>query len=205
MQPFTRLAGSAAALMEENIDTDIIYPARFLLITSRDGLGKYAFHDRRFDADGNEVPDFVLNRGPWRQAPILVTAANFGSGSSREHAVWTLMGQGIRCVIAPSFGEIFMGNCFRNGLLPIVLPAEQVEALGEAAMAESVFEVDLEAQSLTIDGNAPIHFAITPERKLALLNGWDETGVLLNTYGQDITAYEGRHRDRQPWLFDQNP
>eukprot|EP01037_Dinobryon_pediforme_P039458 gene39458-48079_t len=150
MTPFTTLSGMAAPLPEENVDTDIIFPARFLLITARAGLGRYAFHDRRFDAQGEEIADFVLNRAPWRDAPILLAAANFGSGSSREQAVWALLGQGITCVIAPSFGEIFYGNCFRNGVLPIVLPADLVAALTQRAAAGETFAIDLAAKTLRV-------------------------------------------------------
>ncbi|WP_044562150.1 3-isopropylmalate dehydratase small subunit [Azospirillum sp. B4] len=205
MQPFTRVHGTAAPLPEENVDTDIIYPARFLLITARDGLGAYAFHDRRFQADGAEVGDFVLNREPWRNATVLVAGANFGSGSSREHAVWCLLGRGIRCVIAPSFGEIFQSNCFRNGVLPITLPATQVEALSRAAGEGRTFDVDLEAETVTVDGLAPVAFTVPAERKLALLNGWDETATLLNTQADAIAAFEGRHHATQPWLFIDHP
>ncbi|MEE3623525.1 3-isopropylmalate dehydratase small subunit [Nitrospirillum sp. BR 11752] len=202
IQPFVRVAGPAAALPEENVDTDIIYPARFLLITARLGLGPYAFHDRRFHADGGEVADFVFNQPPWREAPILVAGANFGSGSSREQAVWALLGRGIRCVIAPSFGEIFQANCYRNGVLPITLPPDQVAALSADAVEARAFEVDLEAQTVTVAGKAPLPFTIDPERQRALLNGWDETATLLNAHGADIETFEGRHRRLQPWLFD---
>ncbi|MBB6253059.1 3-isopropylmalate dehydratase small subunit [Nitrospirillum iridis] len=202
IQPFIRVDGPAAALPEENVDTDIIYPARFLLITARLGLGPYAFHDRRFRADGTEVAEFVLNRPEWREAPILVAGANFGSGSSREQAVWALLGRGIRCVIAPSFGEIFQANCYRNGVLPITLPPAQVAALSAAAAAAHPFAVDLEAGTVTVAGRPPIPFSVDLERRLALLNGWDETATLLNAYGADIGTFEERHRRHQPWLFE---
>ncbi|TPG49417.1 3-isopropylmalate dehydratase small subunit [Sphingomonas glacialis] len=202
MTPFTTLSGTAAPLPEENVDTDIIFPARFLLITARAGLGRYAFHDRRFDAQGAEIAGFVLNRAPWRDAPILLAGANFGSGSSREQAVWALLGQGITCVIAPSFGEIFYGNCFRNGVLPIRLPTALVTALTERATAGERFAIDLEAQTLRVGDDPPIAFEVGAEQRLALLNGWDETALILNASSDDITAFEARQKTLQPWLYD---
>ncbi len=202
MTPFTRLTGMAANLPEENVDTDIIFPARFLLITARDGLGRHAFHDRRYDAAGAEIADFVLNRPPSRDAPILISGANFGSGSSREQAVWALLGKGIRCVIAPSFGEIFFANCLRNGVLPILLPEGEVARLGRLAEAGQRFTVDLEAETLAVGNETPIPFAIGAEQRLALLNGWDETTLILNARGAEIAAFEAGHRQAQPWLFE---
>lgn len=201
MEPFTRLTGTPAPLPEDNIDTDIIFPARFLLITARMGLGRHAFNDRRFAADGTENVDFVLNRAPWRAAPILVAGANFGCGSSREQAVWALLDRGIRCVIARSFGEIFHGNCFRNGVLPVVLPAEPLARLMARAEAGEPITVDLETCTITAPGDAPLPFVIGDEQRLALLNGWDETAILLNTRSEDIAAFETRQRGTEPWLY----
>lgn len=206
IQPFTRVQGRAAAVPEENVDTDIIFPARFLLITAREGLGRYAFHDRRFSADGGEIADFVLNRPDFRDAPIIVAGANFGSGSSREQAVWALLGQGIKAVIAPSFGEIFHANCLRNGILPVTLPESDVARLMVAASAGEIFAVDLDAQTVTVAGLPPLGFAIPPERKLALRNGWDETDQIVHQHGADIAAFETAQRTRQPWLYaKENP
>lgn len=202
MTPFGRLTGTAAPLPEENVDTDIIFPARFLLITERHGLGRYAFHDRRFAADGSEIATFVLNRTPWRGSPILIAGANFGSGSSREQAVWTLLGHGIRCVVASSFGEIFHGNCLRNGVLPIVLPEPIVVALMASAQDGCIFVVDLDAQVIASEGLPPLSFPIDPEQRLALLNGWDETDLILNARGPDIAAFEDRQCHDQPWLYE---
>lgn len=199
--PFTRVSGLAAALAEENIDTDIIFPARFLLITARKGLGRYVFHDRRFAADGNEIAQFVLNRESFRNAPFLVTGANFGSGSSREQAVWALLDRGIRCIVAPSFGEIFRANCMRNGLLPVTLPSAIVDRLQSAATDQALFAVNLESQTLTIDGGEPLRFSMSPERRLAMLNGWDETEQILNRHGDAIHAFEAKQRHIQPWLY----
>ncbi len=202
MTPFVRIAGPAAPLPEENVDTDIIFPARFLLITQRHGLGRYAFHDRRFDAEQAEIATFVLNRAPWRDAPILIAGANFGSGSSREQAVWALLGHGIRCVIAPSFGEIFHGNCFRNGVLPIALPEDVVASLMAAAEHGRAFSVDLNAQVIAVEGLPPVSFPVDPEQRLALLNGWDETDLILNARGAEIAAFEDRQQRVQPWLYE---
>jgi 3-isopropylmalate/(R)-2-methylmalate dehydratase small subunit len=203
MTPFVRLEGIAAPLMEENVDTDIIFPARFLLITAREGLGRYAFHDRRFAPDGRERPDFVLNREPWRQASILIADANFGSGSSREQAVWALLDFGIRCVIAPSFGEIFAANCVRNGVLPIALLRSEVEDLASRSFeAAAQLTVDLKARHILIEDRAPIGFVVPHEQRLALLNGWDDTATVLNTREPAIIAFEARQRVEQPWLWE---
>lgn len=202
MKPFTQVSGPAAPLPEDNIDTDIIFPARFLLITAREGLGRYAFHDRRFDGEGEELPEFVLNRDPWRQAPILIAGANFGSGSSREQAVWALVGQGIACIIAPSFGEIFYANCFRNGVLPIRLSPEPIATLTALAESGQELSVDLDEQTIMADGLPSLSFEVGAEHKLALLNGWDETALILNARGDDIRRFEQGHRAAQPWLFE---
>jgi 3-isopropylmalate/(R)-2-methylmalate dehydratase small subunit len=203
-EPFTTLAGQAIAMPEDNIDTDIIFPARFLLITAKAGLGRYAFHDRRYDAAGAEIADYILNRTDLRAAPIIVAGANFGSGSSREQAVWAIAGLGVRAIIAPGFGEIFHANCQRNGILPITLPADIVAELMEAAQSGQRFAIDLDAQSLTV-GNHALTFAIAPERKLALINGWDETDLLLHHYAEAITAFETHQKATCPWLYAKEP
>lgn len=200
--PFTGVTGHAAAMRDENIDTDIIFPARFLLITAKKGLGQYAFADRRLDNNGQENADFVFNRAPFRDAPILIAGANFGSGSSREQAVWALHGMGIRCVIAPSFGEIFHNNCFRNGVLPIVLAGDVVRQLMDLAEGQACFTIDLEAQTLSADRIAPIAFEIAGERKLALANGWDETDLILQQHGDAIARFEQAQKAAQPWLYE---
>lgn len=201
MTGFTTVTGPAAAMPEENIDTDIIFPARFLLLTAREGLGKHAFHDRRYHADGTEVAGYVLNTDPFRSPPVIVAGANFGSGSSREQAVWALHGLGVRAVIAPALGEIFHNNCLRNGVIPIILPPETVAQLLGHAAAGTAFTVDLEAQTVTVAGQSSIPFAIPPERRLALLNGWDETDLVLARFADDITAFENTQRQTQPWLY----
>lgn len=204
-QPFATVSGLAAAMREDNIDTDIIFPARFLLITARAGLGDYAFHDRRFDASGVEVPGYVLNAAPFRDAPVIVAGANFGSGSSREQAVWALLGRGTRAVISSSFGEIFYSNCLRNGVVPVLLPEADVSALMDAAESGATFTVDLEAQELRVEGQPLYSFEVPPERRMAMLKGWDETDQIVNQYGADIDAFEQRQRSAQPWLYQKEP
>lgn len=204
MTPFTTVSGHAAAMPEENIDTDIIFPARFLLLTSREGLGQHAFHDRRYHADGSEVAGYVLNTEPFRSPPVIVAGANFGSGSSREQAVWAIHGLGVRAVIAPALGEIFHNNCLRNGIVPIILPPEQVAGMLASAAAGVQFTVDLQAQVVTVGNAAPIPFDIAPERRLALLNGWDETDLVLARFADDIAAFEAGQRKIQPWLYPED-
>lgn len=201
MEPFTRLSGPAAVLLEDNVDTDVIFPARFLLITAREGLGDYAFHDRRFAVDGAERDAFVLNQPRFRAATVLIAGANFGCGSSREQAVWALLGRGIRCVIAPSFGEIFHGNCLRNGVLPIVMDEAVARDLATVAIGGATFTVDLEALTARPGNAEPIGFTIAEDARQALLAGWDETELVVQGYGPQIAAFEQRHRAAQPWLF----
>lgn len=201
MEPFTRITGKAAAMPEENIDTDIIFPARFLLLTQREGLGVHAFHDRRFQPNGDEVADFVLNRAPFRDAKLIVAGANFGSGSSREQAVWALYGFGIRVVIAPSLGEIFAGNCLRNGMLALTFaPALCATLQGDAADGRA-FTVDLERLTVSVEGRESLSFSMPAEQREALLHGWDETDQILNRFGADIDAFEANQRRSQPWLY----
>lgn len=201
LKPFTDVAGVAIPMRQDNIDTDIIFPARFLLITAKQGLGEYAFYDRRFLAEEQRDADYVLNQPRYAAAPIIVAGANFGCGSSREQAVWALVGMGIRAVIAPSFGEIFAANCLRNGVLPIVLPAPEVAIAMQAAETGAAFTIALPQQTITIGGTAPFSFAIDLDAKAALINGWDETDQILAQYAADIAAFETRQRAATPWLY----
>ncbi|HWK68980.1 MAG TPA: 3-isopropylmalate dehydratase small subunit [Rhizobiaceae bacterium] len=198
MEPFTTLTSIAAPLPESDIDTDIIFPARFLLLLDRKGLGKHAFHERRHRKDG--VP-FVLDTPPWTQAKILVAQSNFGTGSSREHAVWSLTDFGIRCVIAESFGEIFFANCFKNGMLPIVARGTDHAAIMSEAEAGRDITIDLEAQSVVLADGRGVAFEIEPHRKRSLLLGLDEIGAILADDETAIAAFEDRHRSDRPWLF----
>ena len=200
MEKFTRLTSVAAPLAEADIDTDIIFPARFLLLLDKAGLGKHLFHERRHRRDGS-MTDFILNTPPFNEARILVADANFGSGSSREQAVWALADFGIRCVIAPSFGEIFFSNCFKNGVLPIVMTGEAHANIMAAARTGQPFSVDLEEQTLLLPNGPALNFDIDPWRKRALLLGLDEIGSILADDEADISAFEARHRATSPWLF----
>ena len=202
MQPFTKLTGIAAPLPMVNVDTDKIIPARFLKTIKRTGLGVSLFNELRYHDDGSERPDFVLNREPYRRAEILIAGENFGCGSSREHAPWALLDFGIRAVIAPGFADIFYNNCFKNGVLPVVLPQDQVDELMRQAaeLERPVFTVDLEAQEVYREGsNQHFRFEIDPFRKHCLLNGLDDVGLTLQK-GDRIASYEERPRFEQPWL-----
>ena len=207
MTRFTILTGVAAPFPESDIDTDVVIPARFLLLLDKAGLGQNLFHERRHDRAGAPIPDFVLNRAPYDHAQILVAGRNFGCGSSREQAVWALVDFGIRCVIAPSFGEIFFANCLKNGALPIVLDLPRHARLLAAAELGLAVTVDLEAQEIRIPGAEAIPFAVDPHRRRALLLGLDEIGMILTDDLAEIDAFEARHRCATPWLFlesDQN-
>jgi 3-isopropylmalate dehydratase/3-isopropylmalate/(R)-2-methylmalate dehydratase small subunit len=200
MQPFTRLEAVAAPLTVANLDTDQIIPKQFLATVERTGLGKGLFYDLRFDGEGKPTPDFVLNQPAFARAGVLVAGPNFGCGSSREHAPWALTDFGIRCVIAPSFADIFYNNCFNNGLLPIVLPQAAVDRLAEEARGGNhVFTIDLYAQTVMAPSGVTFPFEIEPGRKLKLLEGLDDIGMTL-TRGDDIAGYEQRRRIQSAWM-----
>ena len=201
MEKFTTLSAIAAALPEANIDTDKIIPARFLKTTQRTGLGQHAFDAMRYREDGSENPDFVLNRDPWRKAEILITFDNLGCGSSREHAPWALLDFGIRCVIAPSFADIFFNNCFKNGILPISLPRDVCERLmDDASMGENArLTVDLGRQVVIRPDGEEVAFEMDPFRKHLLLEGLDDIGQTLQ-HEQGITRYENRENQEKSWM-----
>jgi 3-isopropylmalate/(R)-2-methylmalate dehydratase small subunit len=201
MQPFTKLSGVAAPLPMVNVDTDMIIPKQFLKTTKRTGLGSALFFEQRYNDDGSEKPDFVLNKPAYRKAQILVAGANFGCGSSREHAPWALLDFGIRCVIASSFADIFYNNCFKNGILPIALPQSDVDKLMDDAErgANAVISVDLEKQEIRGPDGGCIKFEIDPFRKQCLLNGWDDIGLTLQ-HETDISTFESQRRLSQPWV-----
>lgn len=200
MSDFTPLTGVAAPLPEANIDTDIIFPARFLLLPNKAGLGQQLFHERRHAGKPGATP-FVLDRPPFDRARILVAGRNFGSGSSREHAVWALADFGIRCVIAPSFGEIFHNNCFKNGLLPITLGDDAVDTAMRAAASGLPFSVDLEAQRIGLPGGEALSFEVDAYRRRLLLLGLDEIGAILADDRADIERFEQGQRANAPWLY----
>src|SRR5499427_8970405 len=191
MQPFTKLSGVAAPLPMVNVDTDMIIPKQFLKTTKRTGLGSALFFELRYEMDGKEKPDFVLNQPAYRKAQILVAGENFGCGSSREHAPWALLDFGIRCIIAPSFADIFYNNCFKNGILPIKLPQSEVDKLMDDAErgANARISVDLAAQEIRGPDGGMIKFEVDPFRKQCLLNGWDDIGLTLRSEDK-ISAYE---------------
>src|SRR5271168_5039590 len=202
MEPFKTLAGVAAPLPMINVDTDMIIPKQFLKTIKRTGLGAALFHELRTRADGSPNPDFVLNKPAYKNAKILVTGANFGCGSSREHAPWALLDSGIRCVIAPSFADIFYNNCFKNGILPIALPKEVCDELMEDAEkgANSVMTIDLEAQTISRPDGEKVHFELDPFRKDCLLNGLDDIG-LTQQKAKAIDTYEEKRRLVEPWKW----
>ena len=201
MQKFTVLKGIAAPLPMVNVDTDMIIPKQFLKTIKRTGLGKYLFNDMRFTPEGKEIPDFVLNRASYRKAQILVAGANFGCGSSREHAPWALADFGIRCVIAPSFADIFFNNCFKNGVLPLVLPQAQVEKLMELMKKpDRLLTVDLEEQCITAwPDNVNFGFTVDAFRRHCLLNGLDDIGLTEQHAGK-IAEYEKKQKAERPWV-----
>jgi 3-isopropylmalate dehydratase small subunit len=202
MEPFIRISSVAAPLAERDIDTDIIFPARYLLLTSKTGLGRYAFFERRYEDGGKtERPEFPLNQTRFQNAQIIVAGSNFGCGSSRENAVWALADLGVRCVIADSFGDIFYSNCFKNGLLPVVVTSEQSAGLMAEASAGRALEVDLDRQEIRTADGAAIAFQVDPWRREALLNGWDEIATILQTRGETIAAFEAAQKQRFPWLY----
>ena len=200
MQAFTHLDAKAAPLALANIDTDQIIPKQFLKTVEREGLSKGLFYDLRFDEQGQAKPDFVLNRPEYKGAGILVTGDNFGCGSSREHAPWALMDFGIRSVIATSFADIFYNNCFQNGLLPVVLKADEVQALmDEAKGGNHVMSVDLESQTVTAPSGKSFRFEIDPVRKEKMLKGLDAIGETLQK-ATSIDLYESKRALDRPWL-----
>ncbi|SUS07285.1 3-isopropylmalate isomerase subunit [uncultured Defluviicoccus sp.] len=202
MQAFTKLTSIAAPLPMMNVDTDMIIPKQFLKTIKRSGLGAGLFFELRFDQAGNEIGDFVLNRAAYRNAAILIAGENFGCGSSREHAPWALLDFGIRCIIAPSFADIFYNNCFKNGILPVVLPKADVDALSAlvSQQPEVAITVDLTAQTVDAPGLAPMRFEIDPFRKHCLLHGLDDIGLTMQKAAA-IDSFEGRQRAQYPWLF----
>ena len=202
MQKFTKLTGVAAPMDAINVDTDQIIPKLHLRTIKRTGLGKVLFDELRFNTDGTEKPEFVLNQAPYRNAELLVAGDNFGCGSSREHAPWALLDFGIRCIISTSFADIFYNNCFKNGILPITVAREELEALmADASDRENpVLTVDLEAQTITRPNGATLSFAIDEFRRECLLEGLDDIGLTMQKVGL-IDAFEKTQRTEQPWLY----
>ena len=200
MTPFTKLTGIAAPMPLVNIDTDMIIPKQFLKTIQRSGLGKNLFDEMRYTQDGQEIPDFVLNQPAYRKAEIIVAGDNFGCGSSREHAPWALLDFGIRCVISTSFADIFYNNCFKNGILPIVLPQDVVDVLMADARkgANARITVDLESQTVTTSDGQSFAFDVDSHRRHCLLNGLDDIGLTLEK-GASIDSYEKKLATLRPW------
>jgi 3-isopropylmalate/(R)-2-methylmalate dehydratase small subunit len=199
MQPFTTLHAIAAPLLLQNIDTDMIIPKQFLKTIKRTGLSEGLFYEMRYDVAGVRQDDFVLHRAPFDKAEIIVAGDNFGCGSSREHAPWALLDFGIRCVIAPSFADIFFGNCFKNGILPIALPQAQVDVLAAHAALGEKITVDLPTQTITAGAHS-VTFEVEAFRKHCLLHGLDDIGLTLEK-SAEIASYEQAQKARAPWLY----
>jgi 3-isopropylmalate/(R)-2-methylmalate dehydratase small subunit len=201
MEKFTQLRGVAAPLDMVNIDTDLIIPKQHLKTIERTGLGKYLLDELRYNEDGSEKEDFVLNQPAYRDAKILVAGDNFGCGSSREHAPWAIDDFGIRCVISTSFADIFYNNCFKNGILPVVVSPEDLEKLMDDAGrgSNAILTVDLEAQEITGPDGGTVTFDIDPFRKHCLLNGLDDIGLTMEKEDK-ITNFEKERTTSQPWL-----
>jgi len=202
MEKFTTLTGVAAPMNKINVDTDMIIPKQFLKTIKRAGLGKHLFDEMRYDRDGNEVEDFVLNQPAYRNAQILVAGDNFGCGSSREHAPWALLDFGIRCVISTSFADIFYNNCFKNGILPIKVSKEDLAKLMDDAErgANATLTVDLENQKITGPDGGEVAFEMDAFKKHCLLNGLDDVGLTMENKDK-IEDFENQRKASQPWLF----
>ena len=200
MEKFEKLSGVAAPMPLVNIDTDMIIPKVFLKTIKRSGLGVNLFDEMRYDREGNEKPDFVLNKPQYRDAKILVAGDNFGCGSSREHAPWAIADFGIKCVISTSFADIFYNNCFKNGILPLVLPEDAVDTLMKDAEkgANSIIEIDLENQTVVSSDGEIFRFEVDPFKKHCLLNGLDDIGLTMEKEDH-IAAYESKASQQFPW------
>jgi 3-isopropylmalate/(R)-2-methylmalate dehydratase small subunit len=201
MEPFTILTGRAAPLLAPNINTDVVIRIERLTNEPRAELGRFAFEALRYRADGSEETGFVLNQPAFRGAPILLAGRNFGCGSSREGAVWALMGLGLRCVVAESFGDIFYNNCFQNGMLPVTLPRQDVDLLAQAAARGASLTVDLVQEIILAPGAPRIRFAVDPQRREGLLEGLDEIGRTMK-FSTAIEAWEHADRARRPWVWE---
>jgi 3-isopropylmalate/(R)-2-methylmalate dehydratase small subunit len=202
MEKFDKLSGVAAPMPLVNIDTDMIIPKQFLKTIKRTGLGVNLFDEMRYDREGNEIEDFVLNKPAYRDAQILVAGDNFGCGSSREHAPWALLDFGIRCVISTSFADIFYNNCFKNGILPIVVSPEDHEKLMDDAErgSNAVLTVDLESQTITGPDGGEVSFEVDAFKKHCLLNGLDDIGLTIENAAASIDSFEAKASAERPWV-----
>jgi 3-isopropylmalate/(R)-2-methylmalate dehydratase small subunit len=200
MQKFNSLTSIPAYLPIVNIDTDMIIPKQFLKTIKRTGLGKNLFFEMRYDDNGNEIKDFILNQEPHNQSKILIAGKNFGCGSSREHAPWALLDFGITCVISSSYADIFYSNCFKNGILPIILPEEKIKELSEYSKRKEEISIDLKEEKI-IFGNSEIKFDIDPFKKKCLLEGLDDIALSL-AKKEKITTFEENLKNNKPWIFN---
>ena len=200
MQKFNSLTSIPAYLPIVNIDTDMIIPKQFLKTIKRTGLGKNLFFEMRYDDNGNEIKDFILNQEPHNQSKILIAGKNFGCGSSREHAPWALLDFGITCVISSSYADIFYNNCFKNGILPIILPEEKIKELSEYSKRKEEISIDLKEEKI-IFGNSEIKFDIDPFKKKCLLEGLDDIALSL-AKKEKITTFEENLKNNKPWIFN---
>ena len=198
MDKFTTLSGIAAPLPMINVDTDMIIPKQFLKTIKRTGLGKSLFFEMRYDESGKKIKEFVLNKEPYNNSSILLVGKNFGCGSSREHAPWALLDFGIKCVISPSFADIFYNNCFKNGMLPIVLEEKQIEELTQYSERKESIKINLEEQEIVF-GNKRIKFEIEPFKKKCLLHGLDDIALSLEQ-SEKISSYENKLKKNKPWM-----
>ena len=200
MQKFNKLKSIPAYLPIVNIDTDMIIPKQFLKTIKRTGLGKNLFFEMRYDDNGNEIKDFILNQEPHNQSKILISGKNFGCGSSREHAPWALLDFGITCVISSSYADIFYSNCFKNGILPIILPEEKIKELSEYSKRKEEISIDLKEEKI-IFGNSEIKFDIDPFKKKCLLEGLDDIALSL-AQKEKIANFEKNLKNNKPWIFN---
>ncbi len=200
MEKFSKIKAIAADLQIMNVDTDMIIPKQFLKTIKRTGLGSALFYEMRYDQKGNLIKDFVLNNDPFNKAKILISGKNFGCGSSREHAPWALLDFGIRCIIAPSFADIFYNNCFKNGILPIILDENKVKELSEIAKQKKKIEIDLVDQKILKGDNQPFDFEIESFKKECLLNGYDDIALTLKKESK-INNFEQKRKNITPWLY----
>ena len=198
MEKFNILKGIPANLPMINIDTDMIIPKQFLKTIKRTGLGKSLFFEMRYDESGKKIKEFVLNKEPYNNSSILLVGKNFGCGSSREHAPWALLDFGIKCVISPSFADIFYNNCFKNGMLPIILNEKKIEELIQYSKRKENIEINLTKQEVLF-GNKKAEFKIDPFKKKCLLNGWDDIAMSLE-YSKEISSYEDKIKKNKPWI-----
>jgi 3-isopropylmalate/(R)-2-methylmalate dehydratase small subunit len=198
MKKFNILKGIPASLPMINIDTDMIIPKQFLKTIKRTGLGKGLFFEMRYDENGKKIKEFVLNKEPYNNSSILLAGKNFGCGSSREHAPWALLDFGIKCVISPSFADIFYNNCFKNGMLPIVLEEKQIEELTQYSERKESIKINLEEQEIVF-GNKRIKFEIEPYKKKCLLHGLDDIALSLEQ-SEKISSYENKLKKNKPWI-----